>query len=365
MAAGLTQREVFPSLTGLRFVLAVWISSFHLISLYGPAWLAEHPLIEVGNARVDVFFVLSGFVLAHIYALRTGGQFDFAKFMRARLARLYPLHVAAIALLAAAVAAAHLTGRGADADAYTLQGLIGALLFLQAWNVPGAQQWNFPAWTLSAEFAAYLCFPVFVAAAVWLKGRAWVFLAACLALVAGLDLLWPSFGHGALSEATSAFGVVRGAAGVLVGVAARYVMEKVSLSPMSGWALAGAGAVIAGMAAVADAPLWAIHVGACALLAGLAGLDRAGAATPLAASPMQWLGRCSYALFVLHVPVFVLGVRALAMTGWGGELGLLSGAALMAAAFAAGVAANRLLEEPARAWILQPKAPVSARIKSL
>jgi peptidoglycan/LPS O-acetylase OafA/YrhL len=89
----MAEREVFPSLTGLRFGRALWIALYHLVLLYGDAASAHQPWIAVGSARVDIFFVLSGFVLAHVYAVRTGGKFAFDTFFAARIARLYPLHL--------------------------------------------------------------------------------------------------------------------------------------------------------------------------------------------------------------------------------------------------------------------------------
>ncbi|MFZ4121328.1 MAG: acyltransferase family protein [Caulobacterales bacterium] len=341
-------REVFASLTGLRFVLAVWIALYHVISLYGPETLGHHPLIMLGSARVDVFFVLSGFVLAHIYAVRTGGSFKFWPFLQARIARLYPLHVLGLLMLLGAVGAAYVLGRGADASAYTLEGLLANLFMLQATAIPGSGQWNFPAWTLSAEFFAYLLFPAFIAIAVMFRGRPLLFLAWCLALVAVIGGLWPLLGNGRLTEATQVMGIVRGACGVLVGVAARYAFGAVKWSPGLALGTAVLGAVIAGGAAVLEAPLWCMSFGGALLIAGLAGLDRLAVKTPLGTPLMQSLGDMSYALFVLHVPVFVLLTRAMGMVGWSGELGWLSGSFLMVMAMAVAVMANRLIEEPAR-----------------
>jgi peptidoglycan/LPS O-acetylase OafA/YrhL len=341
-------REVFHSLTGLRFVLAIWITLYHLITMYGQADMASHPLIAVGAARVDGFFLLSGFVLAHIYAVRTGGRFAYGPFLQARFARLYPLHLLALAMLVAVVAAAHLMGKGEEASAYTPLGLLANLFMLQAWGVPGAGQWNFPAWTLSAEFFAYLIFPAIVAAAAALARRPLLLLLAALGLVAAVEALWASVGQGRLGAMTQHFGIVRGACGVIVGVAARYAFEKANWTvPMAILAsLVGAG--VAGWAAIQAAPLFALHAGGVVLILGLARLDRLGAATPLSAALMQRLGEMSYALFVLHVPIFILTTQLLSLAGWNGVLDWAAGAAILALTVGAAAVANRLLEDPAR-----------------
>lgn len=68
-------REHLPALTGLRFVLALWVILDHLT---GPGMMLEasardlppvlYALIRGGYLAVTTFFVLSGFVLARSYA---------------------------------------------------------------------------------------------------------------------------------------------------------------------------------------------------------------------------------------------------------------------------------------------------------
>jgi peptidoglycan/LPS O-acetylase OafA/YrhL len=353
-------RDVFHSLTGLRFVLAVWITLYHLTTMYGAPEVASHPLIAVGAARVDGFFLLSGFVLAHIYAVRTGGRFAYGPFLQARIARLYPLHLLALMMLAAVVLAANVIGRGQEAGAYTPLGFAANLVMLQAWGVPGAGQWNFPAWTLSAEFFAYLIFPLIVAAAAALARRPLVLLALALALVAAVEAAWALMGQGRLGEMTQHFGIVRGACGVIVGVAARYAFEKVAWPAPVAVGACLIGAVSAGAAAVVSAPLWTLHAGAVLLILGLASLDRAHVPTPLSTPLMQRLGEMSYALFILHVPSFIMVTQALSIAGWDGHLGVGVGTAILGTAIGAAAVANRLLEDPAReiirGWRLFPKA---------
>ncbi len=342
------KRELFASLTGLRFVLAVWIALYHLLVMYGPDSAANHPLIAVGSARVDGFFVMSGFVLAHIYAVRTGGRFAFWPFLQARIARLYPLHLLALVMLLGLVLAAIAIGRGGEAGQFTPLGFVANLLMLQAWNISGAGQWNFPAWTLSAEFFGYLCFPAIVALAARMAGRPLLLLGLALGFVAALDAAWQAAGNDALGAITQNWGILRGACGVLVGVAARYAFEVFSPRGVMAVAFSVVGAIGAGLAAITAAPLFLLHTGAVAMLLGLAGLDRSGQATPLSGPLMQRLGDMSYALFILHVPIFMTATQALSIAGWNGQLDWASGAAILAVAMGASALANRLLEDPAR-----------------
>src|SRR5258705_5569923 len=92
----LRQRDI-PALTGLRGVAAFWVVLFHM------EWGSSIPIIEKGYLGVDVFFILSGFVLMHVYAGFETTDFDYVRFIKARIARIYPLHIFALLLLAVLV----------------------------------------------------------------------------------------------------------------------------------------------------------------------------------------------------------------------------------------------------------------------
>lgn len=348
------EREVYPSLTGLRFVLAAWITIYHLISMYGSTELAESPFIAVGNARVDIFFVLSGFVLAHVYAVRRQAQergFDYARFLVARAARLYPLHLLALFVLGVAVAAALVLGRTQEAGQFTAIGLLANLFMLQATVIPEAASWNFPAWTLSAEAFGYLLFPIFIAAGVWMRGRGLAFWGLAVLVVGCVGAVWPLLGNGPLSEATQILGIARGACCMFVGVAARHAFEDTPTTALQAVLIALSGALVAGTAAIQGYDLWMVALGASALIFGVAGIDRAGVATPLAHPTMEMLGRWSYGMFILHVPLFIIMTRGMQILGWDGVLTLPIAAFMLAVVLAVSWPAHRLVEEPMRQWI--------------
>ena len=88
-----------PALTGLRALLAWWVVVYHmtipeLAPLPPDGWL--EPLRAHGYLAVDGFFVLSGFILSYVYrdAFAAGVPGIYPRFLLARLARLYPVHLA-------------------------------------------------------------------------------------------------------------------------------------------------------------------------------------------------------------------------------------------------------------------------------
>src|ERR1700739_3484083 len=97
--------EQLASLTPLRGIAAVWVVIFHFC-WYFPA---VHPerytgAVYKGYLAVDMFFVLSGFVITHVYkegfARRVTGR-RYREFLKARVARIYPLHITVLLLFVA------------------------------------------------------------------------------------------------------------------------------------------------------------------------------------------------------------------------------------------------------------------------
>lgn len=112
-------------------------------------------LLTNGQIGVSFFFVLSGFILQHVYRGKLDEPFAMRRYGWARVARVYPVYLLALSLTALFVA---------DASWRALPQLV----LLQCWapsQVLAVDNWNFPAWTLSAEFFFYLLFP-FVSMAV-------------------------------------------------------------------------------------------------------------------------------------------------------------------------------------------------------
>src|SRR5712691_3950598 len=155
------------ALTGLRSVAAASVVALHLWGKAGTG-TPIGSLVHAGNLGVDLFFVLSGFVLAYRYAdaLRRPAPRSVAAFLKRRIARVYPLHLAMIAVLGAGMLAATLVGASVPAAERNSPGdLVANLLLVQAWGTSQRQTWNQVAWSVSAEWAAYLAFAVLIWAA--------------------------------------------------------------------------------------------------------------------------------------------------------------------------------------------------------
>src|SRR5688572_16960184 len=181
-------QELKP-LTSLRFIAAFWVLLYHFkdhLSLNR----GQFGLVADGYLGVDLFFTLSGFILAHVYlASLESGRFGYGGFLKNRIARVYPMHLAALAAMLVLFAGATAIGAGVGSpDAFKLADLPAHLFMVHAWGATAAVGWNFPSWSISAEWAAYLIFPL--VAAIVLKAQRWSGLVAAGALALCVVSFW-------------------------------------------------------------------------------------------------------------------------------------------------------------------------------
>ena len=176
-------REI-RSLTGLRGIAALFVVELHFMRIDNtaaePGWSVRQ-FIGHGYLSVDLFFVLSGFVMALTYgqSFRANQPGIYVRFLGHRLARIYPLYFA-ITLFAAAI---HFFGlMHAQPVPDFLQAFAANLLMIQSWGMAQSLVW--PAWSISTEWAAYLLFPLLLAVTLRPRPRlaAWTAVA-CLALI--------------------------------------------------------------------------------------------------------------------------------------------------------------------------------------
>ena len=103
----MAKSAVIAPLTGIRLVAAVWVVCFHIYLYNGSQLAADHPWVDAvvgpiasqGDLGVDLFFLLSGFVLAHNYLERLGAEPSLSgslSFLWLRVARIWPLYMIAI-----------------------------------------------------------------------------------------------------------------------------------------------------------------------------------------------------------------------------------------------------------------------------
>jgi len=142
----------FVVLDFYRFVAALGVFIFHLKLIdtgISPAWNGSYGLF------VDMFFILSGFVISYSYPSDARGVAAYSRFMIRRIARIYPLHLLSLLIFVVLIGVGlERTARSTPLD------FLYNLLLLQAWGVTDHLSFNSPSWSISAEFFCYLVFPL-------------------------------------------------------------------------------------------------------------------------------------------------------------------------------------------------------------
>jgi peptidoglycan/LPS O-acetylase OafA/YrhL len=166
-----TRQQIIP-LTGVRGAACVWVLTFHAYVLLRTYKLVgEWELLNRGYLGVDLFFVLSGFVLAMTYGSGLAApRLDTLKnFYLGRALRILPLHWTVLCAFAAV--APLMSGLWWIGTPHSLIRWLASFFLVQNWiGLEGS--WNGPAWSLSAEWMAYLAFPA-LAWATWKIRRGW------------------------------------------------------------------------------------------------------------------------------------------------------------------------------------------------
>jgi peptidoglycan/LPS O-acetylase OafA/YrhL len=157
------------ALTSLRGVAALWVAVFHFITPINrdvACISCYFPILEKSYLAVDLFFVLSGYILTFVYKDKATliDLSGYVKFMRARLARIYPLHfVCLFAFLVVASLPVLLIDSASFNPRNNPETFFYNLLLIHAWGTYNDFSWNNPSWSISTEFFAYLTFPLMLA----------------------------------------------------------------------------------------------------------------------------------------------------------------------------------------------------------
>jgi len=288
------------ALTALRFFAAMWVVSFHFWPSLG---LATPRIIDKGYLGVELFFVLSGFILSHVYLQAFGERrFSYPEFLWARLARIYPVHLVTLMGMGLMIAAAGAIGIQAGDKVLIWSSLPAQLTLTQAWGLALKGGWNHPSWSISAEWFAYLTFPAFAWGAWRLRRRPLVAAIAAVGLVAALETGFESLAGFPLTRATIAWGALRIVPCFALGCAVHLLWSARAITA-PGQALAAAAALVCGvvMAAQLGAPDWMFIALFGGLIFSFASLSSAGSRV-LTAPLWVYLGEVSFAVYMVCIP---------------------------------------------------------------
>lgn len=290
----MNSHQYFTSLSGLRGIGAIWVTIFHVFDQ------STNPFISVGYLGVDLFFLLSGFIISHVH------NADFAhgyrvsthwRFLQLRLIRIYPLHAFVLFLFACFVfTAPQFVERYDDPDRFGIGAFISTLLLVHNWGFMYPTLWNLPTWSLSAEWLAYLLFPFISIASSRIPYRLSL-PAAFLALVA-VEAVF--FGTGAPRDGIGKIGLLRIAFEFVAGcLLQRYVSGGRRGSPaLLPWAAIGLLLVAIYLPSLQFLALFSFGLLILSVVSQQNLLS-----TFLSSRPMLFLGDISFSLYMCHWPL--------------------------------------------------------------
>jgi peptidoglycan/LPS O-acetylase OafA/YrhL len=291
-------RPFHANLEALRGIAALLVVLHHL-SLTDGSFLSAVAPLRQGWLFVDLFFVLSGYVIASVHAESEATPLAAGRFLIRRFFRLYPLHV--LTLGAALIldfhdGTARLAGYGAM--------VAMNLTMTHAWGAVPGSVLNGPSWSISTEWAAYLLF-AWICLMTPVRRRRLQLLGA-VGLVSLASLLW---WRGGSLDGDLLFRLPRCLFSFALGAAVwAGCRNRNPIGPRRAATLQVLAAltILCLLVAAGRQPqLTLLMPLASAMMIAAMALDPGSPIRrQLERSAPQWLGRCSYSLYMLHMPLF-------------------------------------------------------------
>ena len=362
------------ALSGLRIVAAVWVVLFHfrpLLEQAAPGFRsALAPVLDCGAQGVDLFFILSGFVLTWNYLDRMGDSFSWRStlhFLWLRLSRVWPVYLVTMHLAALWIIFTLNVGHvpSEAAGSLTAMNYVRQFLLVQLWFAPyfDGTSWDGPAWSISAEWLAYILFGALVLVIFRIaratRARGLIYLAVAASLPPVVLLMATGLFYTPWSWLPRI--IMQFTAGALICAAVRKLRPSDRARTGAGIASLLLAAGIVGILYWLDAnPIPTIYDSAGlvdVLFVPLVLTLAIGAGTLpalLSLRPIVYLGHVSFSLYMVHELVhtswnwMVLQFELRLGSDIAGKGVLL---ALFAVALVGAVSLYHLVEEPARKWM--------------
>lgn len=347
-------RVQVDALTGLRGIAAWLVVLYHVRESFAPSLpAAVTAVFAKGYLAVDLFFVLSGFVLWMTWGHRfaADGLRAAPDFWRKRIARVWPLHAVVLTATVGFALVIAATGRPTPA-AYRWDELPLHYLLIQNWGFTRALAWNDPSWSISTELAAYLLFPLVANPLAFLSRlSAPLRIAACtvaaVALAFALDRIFATQGYAKLGDDIARTGLIRCLLQFACGIAMCIVWQARSDTRLV--LLATLATTLFTIAAITGTLRETL-----AVPLAFSGLVLLTAATspwrgnPLTNRVAVFLGEISYSTYLAHFLLWALFKIALVRDA--ADVPLVLGAFYLASVLIASIALYRFIEVPARKW---------------
>lgn len=308
---------MIDNLTSLRFFAALWVVLFHLRSRIDVEF---GQIIENGARGVDFFFILSGFVMWHVYG---GKPFCQRSYLFKRIARIYPLHLVLLVMFLFF-----------DQD---LHGFVMSAAMVHSFGTTDGLVLNGPSWTLSAEMFAYAIFALLASGPTL---RMWH--VAMFGIITGLvaHLYAIDTGRTGFIHLTSDGGWLRILPEFCIGIMLAMVQARVTTALGTVMFFVGLFGVVS--TALLPLPDYAFVPAFALIILGAARADLPG----LSSRFMIYLGEISYSIYLTHILVMLIWFH------FRGDVSpTVDIIAVLILTMILSSCSYHLIERPARAWL--------------
>jgi peptidoglycan/LPS O-acetylase OafA/YrhL len=298
--------DEIASLTSIRGIAALWVVLLHFSGVLFnvlPESSFLRPLLDAGVFAVPLFFILSGYVLGlrYLTKLRSPTARAALRFWWLRLGRVYPVHLCTLAISLGMVAR---HGWPTD-EGHTYGRFVANFLLTHAWDYDFRLSWNYPSWSISSEWFAYLTFP-FVAFILARASRSWaaVLVAVACGLSAGVYAFRQHLTFEGLAVVLPTF-----VGGVGLAIVCPPGSSTTRSQPQP-WAELGLLAAVVLPFAVGPGPLLgALYLVSFFALVGFLGATGNRSAAFWRSLSLVYLGEISYSLYMTHAITITLIAR--------------------------------------------------------
>ncbi|WP_163880162.1 acyltransferase family protein [Rhizobium laguerreae] len=284
----MSRPDYIPSLDGLRGVAALLVVGAH-IGLIFP--ITAPNLVTMGDEAVGLFFALSGFLMAHLYGSRPVTRENVLDFLVSRFARIYPVYLVAVVLVAMLSSMQNLD---------FVQPIVSGTDFVRHVFLLGSSG---VFWSIPPEIQFYLLFPV-----LWFclaQPQRYSGMIVGLAVVVVVDGLVELPGPGIVLVSKLPYFLFGALAGIMHSYWNSWIPSV--LTGISTLFLLVVFFTYRHILPGFSPEFWSLQSAvAAAVIVGLVARQPPIAARVLAAAPVRFFGKISFSLYLFHVPIMFL-----------------------------------------------------------
>jgi len=374
-----TPPSYLDNLTPLRGITALLVAVYHFEDLM-VRFVPDATSMFLGKCylMVDIFFIMSGFIITHVYQETFRHLLAvnaFKRFIRARFARIYPMHLFMLLVIVASFIA---TGSHST-PIQDPKAIPTNLLLIHSFGIHNTFTWNVPSWSISAEWWCYICFP-FIILFLNSNKKIAILVLFVFSLLGYLSImywlpragLYSQFGASVPHDlnVTFDFGFIRGLSGFIAGMLLYKLYEMPSARKIfsADWlfvifALAAIACMHFAVPDIYCIPLFASIVICVACNSGV--IHKA-----FQLRFLQLIGNISYSIYMLHVVVIFMIIETLNAFGialpqaphndvpfWPGLLGCVG---FLAIVIILSALTYRAIERPCRDFLNRKSATVTS-----